>query len=133
VQPRARNEPGRQLYAIRQQCRKPEVLWAEPATGHHDRLGIRRAAAAVGRRPGGPRSPAGPGPGPAPCRVPRPPAADRPLGGLRNPAQTRDAHLRTVREDPGAPLLTGVWRVRLVLDGLPAAERYVGRSLPRLT
>ena len=50
------------------------------------------------------------------------------------PAQARDAYLRTVREDPGAPPLTsGVWRVRLVLGGRPAAERYVVRSLPRLT
>ena len=101
MQPRARIELGHQLYAVLEQCRKPEVLWAELATGHYDWLGVRRngkyvpgAAAAVGRRPGGPRSPAGPGPGPAPCRVPRPP---------------------------------------LVLDGRPAAERYVVRSLPRLT
>ena len=100
MQPRARIELGHQLYAVLEQCRKPEVLWAELATGHYDWLGVRRNGSTswggrgCGPRPGGPRSPAGPGPGPAPCRVPRPP---------------------------------------LVLDGRPAAERYVVRSLPRLT
>jgi hypothetical protein len=63
------------------------------------------------------------------CAPHRPPCED-----TQTPAQARDAHLRTVREDPGAPPLTsGVGRVRLVLDGRPAAERYVVRSLPRLT
>ena len=70
MQPRARIELGPQLYAVLEQCRKPDVLWAELATGHYDWLGVRR---------------------------------------------------------------NGKWRVRLVLDGRAAAERYVVRSLPRLT
>jgi len=51
MQPRARIELGHQLYAVLEQCRKPEVLWAELATGHYDWLGVRRNGKYVLGRP----------------------------------------------------------------------------------
>jgi hypothetical protein len=141
MQPRARIELGHQLYAVLEQCRKPEVLWAKLATGHYDWLGVRRNGKYVLGRP---RLwavvPEDPAPPPDPARDLHRVECLGPLQRIgrweafATPVQARDAHLRTVREDPGAsPLTSGVWRVRLVLDGRPAGERYVVRSLPRLT
>ncbi len=42
---------GQQLYAVLEQCRKPEVLWAKLARGNHDRLGVRRLGRYVLGRP----------------------------------------------------------------------------------
>ncbi len=42
---------GQQLYAVLEQCRKPEVLWAKLATGNYDWLGVRRNGKYVLGRP----------------------------------------------------------------------------------
>ena len=50
-----------------------------------------------------------------------------------SPEEAREAFHRTVDGDPVTPLRSsGVWRVRLVLDGRSVEERLVVRSLPRL-
>jgi hypothetical protein len=45
----------------------------------------------------------------------------------------RDAFLRMVKGDPVTLLhSSGVWKMRLVLDGRSAEEQFVVRRLPRL-
>ncbi len=51
----------------------------------------------------------------------------------RSPEEAREAFHRIVGGDPVTPLRSsGVWRVRLVLDGRSVEERLVVRPLPRL-
>ena len=131
---------GQQLYAVLEQCRKPEVLWAKLASGHYDWLGVRRNGKYVLGRP---RLtgvvPEEPGPPPDDGRDPHRIEMLAPL--QRAPRwesyptheEARDTFHRLVRGDPITPLrTTGVWRARLVLDGRSVEERLVVRPLPRL-
>jgi hypothetical protein len=133
-------ELGQQVYPVLEQCRKPEVLWAKLATGNYDWLGVRRNGRYVLGRPRlstvipddtGPRPDDGRHPhrieslGPL-QRVPR-------WESYGTPDEASNAFRRLVAGDPITPLRTsGVWRVRLVLDGRSVEERLVVRPLPRL-
>jgi hypothetical protein len=131
---------GQQVYAVLEQCRKPDVLWAKLATGHYDWLGVRRNGKYVLGRPR--LSTAVPdAPGPPPDDVTAPHRIES-LGPLQQvprweafptPEEAGEAFRRLVAGDPVTPLRTsGVWRARLVLHGRAVEERYVVRSLPRL-
>ena len=131
---------GQQLYAELEQCRKPEILWARPATGNNDWLGVRRNGKFVLGRPRlSPVVQEQPGPPPDDAREPHRIEALGPLQRVPRweahltPEEARDTFLRLVRGDPITPLRTsGVWRARLVLDGRSVEERLVVRPLPRL-
>jgi hypothetical protein len=133
-------ELGQQLYPVLEQCRKPDVLWAKLATGNYDWLGVRRNGKYVLGRPRlstvvPEEAIAPPDEGQAPHRV-------ECLGPLQRsprwesyptPDEARDAFRRLVRGDPITPLqASGVWRTRLVVDGLAAEERVVVRPFPKL-
>ncbi len=131
---------GQQLYAVLEQCRKPEVLWAMLATGHYDWLGVRRNGRFV---LGQPRLsavvPENSGPLPDDTLEPHRIEALGPLQrvprGEANPTpeEARDTFRRIAQGDPITPLRTsGIWRARLVLDGRSVEERLVVRPLPRL-
>ena len=137
----AQVELGQLVYPVLEQCRKPEALWAKLATGNYDWLGVRRNGKYVVGRPRLsavlPEEPAlPPDDAQAPHRI-------ECLGPLQRtprwepysaPDEARDAFRRMVQGDPITPLQTsGVWRVRLVLDGRSAEERLVVRPLPRMT
>lgn len=47
----AQGSLGQQLYPVLEQCRKPEVLWAELVTDDDDWLGVRRNGTCVLGRP----------------------------------------------------------------------------------
>jgi hypothetical protein len=131
---------GHQLYPILEQCRKPEALWAKLATGHYDWLGVRRNGKYVLGRPRlstvtPEESAASPDDASDAHRVEffgplqRTPRWET----YRSPEEARDAFRRMVDGDPVTPLRSsGVWRVRLVLDGRSVEERLVVRPLPRL-
>ncbi len=131
---------GQQVYAVLEQCRKPEVLWAKLATGHYDWLGVRRNGKYVLGRPRlSTVIPEDPGPTPDDARHPHRIESLAPLQRIprweahETPEEARDAFRRLVGGDPVTPLRTsGVWRARLVLDGESVEERLVVRSLPRL-
>ena len=139
--PRPRIELGHQLYPVLEQCRKPEVLWTKLASGNYDWLGVRRNGKYVLGRPRlSDVVPEDPAPPPDPVRDVHRIECLGPLQRVprweahATPAQAREVYLRMLREDLDTPLRSsGVWRIRLVLDGRPAEERYVVRSLPRLT
>ncbi|MGY1643385.1 hypothetical protein ACI782_19950 [Geodermatophilus sp. SYSU D00703] len=137
----AHTELGQQLYPVLEQCRKPEVLWAKLATGRYDWLGVRRNGKYVLGRPRLSavvrEDPAAPAPDDArdrhriECLAPlqRTPRWE----SYPTVDEARDAFRRVVAGDPVTPLQSsGIWRARLVLDGRPAEERLVVRSLPRL-
>jgi hypothetical protein len=131
---------GQQVYAVLEQCRKPEVLWLKLATGHYDWLGVRRNGKYVLGRPRlSTVVPEEPGPPPDDARHPHRIEFLAPLQRVprweahETPDDARAAFRSLVRGDPITPLRTsGVWRARLVLDGRPAEERLVVRPLPRL-
>jgi hypothetical protein len=133
-------EVGQQLYAILEAVKKPEVLWDRLATGNYDWLGVRRNGRYVVGRP---RL--------TPLRrdddEPSPDDQQHPhrlecLGPLqRRPRweayptadEAREVYQRVVAGDPVTPLRnSGVWKVRLVIDGEPQEELLVVRALPRL-
>ena len=131
---------GQQLYAVLEQCRKPEVLWDKLATGNYDWLGVRRNGKYVLGRPRlSAVLPEEPGP---PADDARAPHRIESLGPLQRvprweafptPEEAQETFHRLVRGDPITPLRTsGVWRARLVLDGSSVEERLVVRPLPRL-
>ena len=131
---------GQQVYAVLEQCRKPEVLWAKLATGHYDWLGVRRNGKYVLGRPRlSTVIPEDPGPPPDDARHPHRIESLAPLQRVprweahETPAEAMAAFRRLVTRDPVTPLRTsGVWRARLVLEGRSVEERLVVRSLPRL-
>jgi hypothetical protein len=133
-------EVGQQLYAVLESIKKPEALWAKLATGNYDWLGVRRNGSYVIGRP---RL--------TPLRrddgVPPPDDAQDPhriqfAGPLdRRPRweayatvdEARGAYDRLVTGDPITPIRSsGVWKVRLILDGGPVEELLVVRALPRM-
>ena len=131
---------GQQVYAVLEQCRKPEVLWAMLATGNYDWLGVRRNGKYVLGRPRlsavVPEEPAAP---PDDARQPHRIEALGPLQRVprweayATAEEARDTFRRLVQGDPITPLRTsGVWRARLVLHGRSVEERLVVRPLPRL-
>ncbi len=136
---RQQYELGQQLYAVLESVKKPEVLWARLATGNYDWLGVRRNGRYVLGRPRLTPVPEEEGPGPDPVRDRH--RIER-LGSLdRTPRwetyatadEARDAYARVITGDPVTPLRhTGVFRVRLVLDGEPVEELLVVRALPRM-
>jgi hypothetical protein len=135
----AHSEVGQQLYAVLESIKKPEALWDKLATGNYDWLGVRRNGRYVIGRP---------------RLSPVPPHDDTVpddqkdlhriefLGPLqRRPrweafataGDAREAFHRVVAGDPVTPLQnSGVWKVRLVLDGEPVEDLLVVRALPRL-
>jgi hypothetical protein len=131
---------GQQLYAVLEQCRKPEVLWAKLATGHYDWLGVRRNGKYVLGRPRlSAVVPEDPGPPPDDATAPHRIESLGPLQRVprweahRTPEEASETFRRLVEGDPVTPLRTsGVWRARLVLDGRAVEERFVVRPLPRL-
>jgi hypothetical protein len=133
-------EAGQQLYAVLEAHKKPEVLWAKLATGNYDWLGVRRNGRYVVGRP---RL--------TPVRrddetPPPDPVRNRHriefLGPLSRAArweayatadEAGNAYARIVTGDPITPMRnTGVWKVRLILDGDIVEELLVVRALPRL-
>ena len=132
-------EPGRQLYPVLVQCRKPEVLWAKLATGNYDWLGVRRNGKYVLGRPRlSAVVPEEPVPPPDDARHPHRVECLGPLQRTPRweahptPEEARDAFRRVVAGDPGMLQSSGVWRARLVLDGRSVEERLVVRSFPRV-
>jgi hypothetical protein len=131
---------GQQLYAVLEQCRKPEVLWAKLATGNYDWLGVRRNGRYVLGRPRlSAVVPEEPTPPPDDVRDPHRIESLGPLQRVPRweayptAEEARDIFRRLVQGDPITPLRTsGVWRARLVLDGRSVEERLVVRPLPRL-
>jgi hypothetical protein len=133
------SEVGQQLYAVLESIKKPEALWDKLATGNYDWLGVRRNGRYVVGRPR--LSPIRPDDDTAPDDK-----DDRHriefLGPLqRRPRwepfatadEARDAFQRVVAGDPVTPLRnSGVWKVRLILDGEPVEDLLVVRALPRL-
>jgi hypothetical protein len=131
---------GQQLYAVLEQCRKPEVLWAKLATGNYDWLGVRRNGKYVLGRPRlSAVVPEEPGPAPDDVRSPHRIEALGPLQRVprweayATAEEARSTFGRLAQGDPITPLRTsGVWRARLVLDGRQVEERLVVRPLPKL-
>ena len=131
---------GQQLYAVLEQCRKPEVLWAKLATGNYDWLGVRRNGRYVLGRPRlSAVVPEAPGPLPDDTREPHRIEALGPLQRVprweahATAEEARDTFRRLAEGDPITPLRTsGIWRTRLVLDCRSVEERLVVRPLPRL-
>jgi hypothetical protein len=133
-------EAGQQLYAVLEAYKKPEVLWAKLATGNYDWLGVRRNGRYVVGRPRLTpvrRDDDAPPPDPVQhrhrieylgplSRVPR-------WESYTTPDEAGDAYARIVTGDPITPMRnTGVWKVRLILDGDIVEELLVVRALPRL-
>jgi hypothetical protein len=133
-------ELGQQLYPVLEQCRKPEILWAKLATGNYDWLGMRRNGKYVLGRPRlSAVIPEDPGPLPDDDRDAHRIESLGPLQRVPRweaygtPDEAADTFRRLVEGDPITPLRSsGVWRVRLVLDGRLVEERLVVRPLPRL-
>jgi hypothetical protein len=131
---------GQQLYAVLEQCRKPDVLWAKLSTGHYDWLGVRRNGRYVLGRPRlSAVVPEDPGPPPDDATAPHRIEALGPLQRVprweahATAEEAIDSFRRLAVGDPDTPLRTsGVWRARLVLHGRAVEERYVVRPLPRL-
>jgi hypothetical protein len=138
--PRPRIELGHQLYPVLEQVRRPEVLWARLASGNYDWLGVRRNGKFVVGRPRlSAVVPDDPAPSPDEARDVHRIEWLGPLQRIprweahATPDQAKDAYLRMVEGDPVTPLhSSGVWKVRLVLDGRSVDERVVVRCLPRL-
>ncbi len=131
---------GHQLYPILEQCRKPEALWAKLATGNYDWLGVRRNGEYVLGRPRlSSVTPEEPAVSPNDAQDAHRVEFLSPLQrtprweACRSPEEAREAFHRIVGGDPVTPLRSsGVWRVRLVLDGRSVEQRLVVRPLPRL-
>jgi hypothetical protein len=131
---------GHQLYPVLEQCRKPEALWAELATGNYDWLGVRRNGKYLLSRPRlSTVLPEEPAAAPDDARDAHRVEFLGPLQRIprweahRSPEEAREAFQRMVDRDPVTPLRSsGVWRVRLVLDGRSVEERLVAHPLPRL-
>ncbi|MCU1667919.1 MAG: hypothetical protein JWP40_846 [Blastococcus sp.] len=133
-------ELGQQIYAVLEQCRKPEALWAKLATGNYDWLGVRPNGKYVLGRPRlSVLPPEESGPAPDDTRDPHRIESLGPLQRIprweayATADEARDVFRRLVEGDPITPLRSsGVWRARLVLDGRSVEERIVVRPLPRL-
>jgi hypothetical protein len=133
-------ELGQQVYAVLEQCRKPEALWAKLSTGNYDWLGVRRNGKYVLGRPRlSALRPEEPGPAPDDIRDPHRIESLGPLQRIprweayATAEEAQDVFRRLVTGDPITPLRSsGVWRARLVLDGRSVEERIVVRPLPRL-
>ena len=130
---------GQQLYAVLEQCREPEVLWAKLATGHYDWLGVRRNGKYVLGRPRlSAVVPEEPVPPPDDARHPHRVECLGPLQRTPRweahptPEEATEAFRQVVAGDPGMLQSSGVWRARLVLDGRSVEERLVVRSFPRV-
>jgi hypothetical protein len=133
-------EAGQQLYAIVESCRKPQQLCDKLATGNYDWLGVRGNGRFVLGRPrlsavvdhgDPPMDPDELDPHRVEIRGP----LDRRVQHERYPtvAEAGEAYERIIAGDPVTPLRSsGVWKVRLVLDGEPAEARLVVRTLPRV-
>jgi hypothetical protein len=133
-------EVGQQLYALLESIKKPEALWEKLATGNYDWLGVRRNGRYVIGRPrltplrrddGSPP----PDDQQHPHRIEfAGPLDSRPRWeGYSTVDEAREAYDRLVTGDPVTPIRnSGIWKVRLVLDGVPAEELLVVRALPRM-
>jgi hypothetical protein len=133
-------EVGQQLYAILEAVKKPEVLWDKLTTGHYDWLGVRRNGRYVLGRPRlTPVRREDDGPIPDDEQHPHRlellgPLQKRPRWEAYPTAEAaREAYQQVVAGDPVTPLRnSGVWKVRLVVDGEPQEDLLVVRALPRL-
>ncbi len=133
-------EVGQQLYAVLESVKTPEALWAKLATGNYDWLGVRRNGRYVVGRPR--LSPVGrDDAGASPNKVQDQhrieylsPLAQSPRWeGYATGDEARAAYDRVVTGDPITPLRSsGVWKVRLVLDGQVIEDLLVVRALPRM-
>ena len=133
-------EMGQQLYALLESIKKPEALWEKLATGNYDWLGVRRNGRYVIGRPR--LTPLRRDDGsPPPDDQQHPhriefigPLDKRPRWeGYPTVDEARGAYDRLVTGDPITPIRSsGVWKVRLVLDGRPVEELLVVRALPRM-
>jgi hypothetical protein len=133
-------EMGQQLYALLESIKKPEALWAKLATGNYDWLGVRRNGRYVIGRPR--LTPLRRDDGSPPPDDQQHPHRIEFIGPLdRRPRwegyptvdEAREAYDRLVTGDPITPIRSsGVWKVRLVLDGGPVEELLVVRALPRM-
>jgi hypothetical protein len=133
-------EMGQQLYALLESIKQPEALWAKLATGNYDWLGVRRNGRYVIGRPR--LTPLRRDDGsPPPDDQQHPhriefvgPLDKRPRWeGYPTVDEAREAYDRLVTGDPITPIRSsGVWKVRLVLDGGPVEELLVVRALPRM-
>ena len=132
---------GQQLYAVLTACKRPQALWDKLSTGHYDWIGVRANGRYVLGRPRLASLSVG-----APV-VNRATGADGshrveyrgPLD--RSPHQewhvsaddARSGYDRVVADDPGSPIpSSGIWQVRLYVDGVLTAEELVVRRLPKL-
>lgn len=137
---RPRIELGHQLYPVLEQCRKPEVLWAKLASGNYDWVGVRRNGKFVVGRPRlSAVVPDAPTPPPDEVRDVHRIECLGPLqriprwAAYATPEEARDAFLRVVKGDSATPLQSsGVWKVKLLMDGRSTEERFVVRCFPRL-
>ncbi|MDT7706337.1 MAG: hypothetical protein QOG20_1944 [Pseudonocardiales bacterium] len=134
-------DAGQQLYAIVESCRTPQTLWDKLATGNYDWIGVRRTSGrfVLGRprlsavREHGETEDSADDPAPHHVEIRGP--LDRHPHHEPYPSvgEAREAYERVIAGDPITPLRsTGVWRVRLILDGQTVEERLVVRTLPRV-
>jgi hypothetical protein len=133
-------EAGQQLYALVESCRKPEVLWDKLRTGNYDWLGLRRGGRFVIGRPRlsavvAFHDEAVETESPDVHRVEISGPLDRRARHEGHPSaeEARAACERIIAGDPVTPLRnSGIWKVRLIVDGAPVEERLVVRTLPRI-
>jgi hypothetical protein len=132
---------GQQLYAVLTTCKRPQTLWDKLSTGLYDWIGVRSNGRFVLGRPRHASISVGE---PVVHRAAGSDGAHRveyrgPLD--RGPHQewhasadaARSGYDRTVDDDPGSPIpSSGIWQVRLYIDGVLAAEELVVRRLPKL-
>jgi hypothetical protein len=133
-------EMGQQLYPLLESIKQPEALWAKLATGNYDWLGVRRNGRYVIGRPR--LTPLRRDDGSPPPDDQQHPHRIESVGPLdKRPRwegyptvdEAREAYDRLVTGDPITPIRSsGVWKVRLVLDGGPVEELLVVRALPRM-
>jgi len=133
-------EFGQQLYAVLESIKAPETLWAKLATGNYDWLGVRRSGRYVIGRPRlCPLRPDDGSPSPDDAQQPNRiefsgPMDRKPRWEMYATAdEARDTYDRLVTGDPITPIRSsGVWKVRLILEGALVDELLVVRALPRM-